>query len=77
MKGKFKILIPQISVFTLIQNTFSSLHSLFISSIYVQSSTTTHDRIGYTTFNIFEPFCAHWIHQTYVGPQVYSMFQGH
>ena len=33
MKGKFEIVIPQISVFTLIQHTLYSMYSLVIHSI--------------------------------------------
>ena len=55
MKGDFEIIIPQISVFTIIQQTLSSLHSLVISSIDAQplntlwqvcSAVTIHDSIG-------------------------------
>ena len=85
-KGNVEIVIPQILVFTLIQHTLSSMHSLVIYSIYghplntlwqLYYAPTIHDSIGYTTFNIFEPFYTHWLHQTYVGPQGSSLDQGH
>ena len=85
-KESFDILIPQISVFTLIQHTFSSMHSLLISSIDAQPLNTlweicfapkVHENIGYKTFNIFDPFYTHWLYQTYVVPKLSSLDQGH
>ena len=55
MKGEIEIVIPQISFFTLIQHTLSSLQSLVISSIYAQplntlwqvcSAPTIHESMG-------------------------------
>ena len=55
MKGEIEIIIPQISVFALIQHTLSSLQSLVIYSIddrpvntlwQVCSAPTIHDSMG-------------------------------
>ena len=55
MKGKFEIVITQISVFTLISHTLYSMHNLVISSIYYHpsnklcklcSAPTIHDSMG-------------------------------
>ena len=58
MKGNFDIVIPQISVFTLIQHTLSSLHSLVISLIYDHPLNTLWQVCSATTICLMEPVCA-------------------